>query len=76
MTRVSKFLGDCKVGNIEKEVQKLRAMDTKALESEVADLRMQLAVRNDEVEDLQKQLKPEECGDTQESDRRSGRYRQ
>ena len=37
---VSKLLGDCKFVNIEKEVKKLQAADTKALESEVADLQM------------------------------------
>ena len=49
-TRASKLLGDCKVGNIEKELKKLKAVDTKSLENK-------LAVRNDEIEDLKKQVK-------------------
>ena len=51
-TRPSKLLEDCKVGNIKKEIKKLQSVDTKSLESKITDLRIELAVRNDEVEDL------------------------
>ena len=37
-SRASKLLGDCKVGNIEKEIKKLQAVDTKSLESKITDL--------------------------------------
>ena len=57
MTRASKLLGDCKVENVEKELKKLKTMDTKSLENKVADLTMELVVRNDEIEDLKKQVK-------------------
>ena len=53
-TRASKLLGDCKVGNIEKELKKLKAVDTKLLENKIADLTVELAMRNDEIEDLKK----------------------
>ena len=56
-TRASKLLGDCKIGNIEKELKKLKAVDTKSLENKVADLTVELAVRNDKIEDLKKQIK-------------------
>ena len=56
-TRASKLLGDCKVGNIEKEIKKLKAVDTKPLEDRISDLTVELAVRNNEVEDLWKQEK-------------------
>ena len=36
--RVSKLLGDCKVGNIEKEIKKLQAVDTKSIENKISDL--------------------------------------
>ena len=55
--RASKLLGDCKVGNIEKELKKLKAVDTKPLEDKIVDLTVTLAVRNDEVEDIRKQVK-------------------
>ena len=50
-------MGDCKVGNIERELKKLKAIDTKPLENKVADLTMELVVRNDEIEDLKRQVK-------------------
>ena len=53
-TRASKLLGDCKVGNIVKELKKLKEEDTKSLEDKVADLTMELAVRKDEIEELKK----------------------
>ena len=53
-TRASKLLGDYKVGNIKKELKKLQAVDTKPLENKIADLTVELAVRNDEIEDLKK----------------------
>ena len=56
-TRASKLLGDCKVGNIEKELTKLKAVDTKALEDKISNLTVTLALRNDEIEDLRKQVK-------------------
>ena len=56
-TRASKLLGDYKVGNIERKLKKLKAMDTKPLENKVADLTVELAVRNDEIEDLKRQVK-------------------
>ena len=56
-TKASELLGDCKVGNIERELKKLKAVDTKTLEKKVADLTVELAVRNDEIEDLKKQVK-------------------
>ena len=37
-TRASKLLGDCKVGNIEKEIKKLKAIGTRTLENRIADL--------------------------------------
>ena len=56
-TRASKLLGDCKIGNIEKEIKKLKAVDTKPLENKISDLRVELAVQKDKVEGLRKQLK-------------------
>ena len=51
-TKASKFLGDCKVGNIVKELKKLQEKDTKSLEKEVADLKIELALRKDEINKL------------------------
>ena len=49
------LFGDCKFVNIKKEVKKLQASDTKALESKEADLWMQpVQLKNDEVEELHK----------------------
>ena len=56
-TRASKLLGDCKVGNIVKELKKLKEVDTTLLENRIADLKVELASRNDEVENLKKQLR-------------------
>lgn len=56
-SRVSKLLDDCKFGNIERELKKLQSTDTKALESEVADLKLKILLKNDEVEELSKRLK-------------------
>ena len=56
-TRASKLLGDCKAGNIEKELKKLKAVDTKPLENKIADLTVEMAMRNDKIEDLKKQVK-------------------
>ena len=56
-TRASKLLGDCKIGNIEKELKKLKAVDTIPLEDKIAILTVILALRNDEIEDLMKQVK-------------------
>ena len=43
-TRASKFLGDCKVGNIEKELKKLKAVETKPLKDKIADLTVTMAL--------------------------------
>ena len=56
-TRASKLLGDCKVENIVKELKKLKEVDTTSLEDRVADLKVELASWNDEVEDLKKQVR-------------------
>ena len=56
-TRAFKLLGDCKLGSIEKELKKLQAVDTKPLENKITDLIVELAVRNNEIEDLRKQVK-------------------
>ena len=56
-SRASKLLGDCKVSYIERKIKKLQAVDTKSLESKITDLQIELAVRNDELEDLRKQLR-------------------
>ena len=55
--KASKLLGDCKVGNIEREIKKLQAVETKSLENRIADLRVELAVQSNEIEDLWKQVK-------------------
>ena len=52
-TRASKLLSDYKVGNIVKELKKLQEKDTKSLEKEVADLKVELALRKDEINKLQ-----------------------
>ena len=56
-TRASKLLGDCKIRNIEKELKKLKVVDTKSRENKVADITVELVVRNDQIEDLKKQVK-------------------
>ena len=56
-TRASKLLGDCKEGNIVKELKKLKEVDTKSLENKVANLKVELASRKNEVEDLKKQVR-------------------
>ena len=56
-TIASKLLGDCKVGNIERVLKKLKAVDTKPLKDKIADLTVTVALRNDEIEDLKKQVK-------------------
>ena len=55
----SKFLGDCKAGNIVKELKKLKEKDTTSLEAtnkklqlEVDQLKVVLALKEDEVKDL------------------------
>ena len=56
-TRASKLLGDCKVGNIEREIKKHQSVDTKSLKDKIADLLATVALGNDEIEDLRKQVK-------------------
>ena len=58
----SKLLGDCKAGNICKELKKLREKDTMALEAsnaalttQVQDLKVALALKKDEVRVLKEQ---------------------
>ena len=51
-TRASKLLSDCKVRNIVEELKKLQEKNTKSLEKEVADLKVELALRKDEVNEL------------------------
>ena len=58
----SKLLGDCKVGNIVKELKKLKEKDTASLEAanktlhlEVDQLKVALALKEDEVKDLKAQ---------------------
>ena len=41
--KASKLLGDCKVGNIIKELKKFKEVDTMSLENRVADLKVELA---------------------------------
>jgi hypothetical protein len=55
----SKLLGDCKVGNIGKELKKLKEKDTESLEAanrklqqQVDDLQVALALKDDEVKNL------------------------
>ena len=55
-TRASKLLGDCKVGNIVKELKKLKEEDTKSLKDKVADLTMELVIRKDEIKKLKKRV--------------------
>ena len=58
----SKFLGNCKAWNIVKELNKLKQQDTQELEAanmtlrkEVEELKMALAVKEDEIRDLKGQ---------------------
>ena len=55
-TRASKLLDNCKVGNIVKELKKLKEEDTKSLKDKVADLIVKLAIRKDEIEELKKRV--------------------
>ena len=58
----SKLLGDCKVGNIVKELKKLKQKDTASLEaananlsSEVTELKMALVLKDDKIRELKAQ---------------------
>ena len=57
MTRASKLLSDCKVGNIVKELKKLQKKDTKSLEKEVVDLKVELTLRKDEINELKVKIR-------------------
>ena len=56
-TRASKLLGNCKVGNIVKELKKLQEKDTKSLEKEVTDLKIELALWKDEINKLKVKIR-------------------
>ena len=57
-SRVSKLLGDCKFGNIERELKKaLEGKDAKALELEITDLKGRILVNHDEIEELRNKVK-------------------
>jgi len=57
-SRVSKLLGDCKFGNIERELKKaLEGKDTEALESEITDLKGRILVNHDEIEELRNKVR-------------------
>ena len=62
--RASKLLGDCKPSNIVKELKKLKPKDTGALEAtnialslQVADLKVELSKKDEEIRQLKAQAK-------------------